>query len=88
MAVCVIEEFHSRDYQIQRINDFDFGNSPHQNSGLPKGFTGVMHVLSVPSDQAVDLNVSIRSIASDLRGGNTGADWGPSSPISCAEVAL
>jgi hypothetical protein len=88
MPVCMIKDFHSKDYQIQSIKYFDFSDSDHQNSGLPKSFSGFMHVLSGPSDQAVDLNVSIRSIASDLRGGNAGADWRPSSLISCAEVAL
>jgi len=61
IPVCLAKDFVSRDYQIQSLEHFDFSDTDKQNSGLPKGFSGVMHVLSGPHDQAVDLNVSIRS---------------------------
>jgi hypothetical protein len=88
VSVCLIKDFVSRDYQIQSLEHFDFSDTNTQNSGLPRRFSGVMHVLSGPSHQTVDLNVTIKSTASDIRGGMSSGDWRPSSLISCAEVAL
>ena len=84
----ISRDMASRDYQIQTLDHFAFGNIRGQNSGLPSGFSGVMHVLSGPSDQGVDLNVSIRSFTSDLHGGKPGAEWRPSRLRSRAEVTL
>jgi hypothetical protein len=87
-SVCLIKNFVSRDYQIQNLEHFDFSNTNTQNSGLPRRFSGVMHVLSGPPHQIADLNVTVRSTVSDIHSGKRGADWRPSNLISCAEVDL
>jgi hypothetical protein len=86
--VCRTEGFITRDYQIQNLDYFDFSPTDEQNSGIPKDFSGIVHILSGPSTQSVDLNVSVRSTTSDLCGGTADAAWRPSTLDSCAEVAF
>lgn len=88
ISVCQTSHFGSRNYQIQRLSYLELNDHKKQNSGLPKGFAGTVHLLSGPPGQTVDLNVSIRSTESDLRKGASGAEWRPRRLSSCAEVSL
>ncbi|KAH8647305.1 hypothetical protein BX600DRAFT_443511 [Xylariales sp. PMI_506] len=87
---CRIGPFTSRAYQLDNINHFDFSKSKVRNSGLPEGFSGTLNIMTGPSYQKSDVNVSIRSTKYDLQdhSRNSEGEWRPTRLSPCAEVTL